>query len=276
MVDKTDPQDSFIEETWRQFLVTGDMAPDRRLRRFFRILPHEPRCKICNAPFQGIGGQVARMLFGKRPAKMNPKLCNMCEEFASRYHGGLEMELTLLFADVRGSTTLAESMPIQEFSHLINQFYKVSTDVLIHSDALIDKLIGDEVAGLYVPGIAGKDHARRAIEAAIELLRVIGFGDPGGPWIPVGVGVHTGLAFVGAVGSTSGVTDITALGDAPNIAARLASLAGAGEVLVSEEAGQAAGLSLEGLELRSLNLKGRAGQVNVRTITYQDTLEWLS
>jgi adenylate cyclase len=265
-----------IEEVWRKFLVTGEYSPERRMRHFFSILPHNPRCKMCYAPFQGVGAQVVRVLFGKRPAKMNPKFCNVCEEFASRYHGGLEIELSLLFADVRGSTTLAESMSVYDFSRLIDRFYRASTDVLIRNDALIDKLIGDEVTGLFVPGFAGEDHARRAIEAGVELLHATGHGGSGDPWVPVGVGIHTGVAFVGAVGSTDGVTDITALGDAPNVAARLASLAGAGVVLVSEEAGKASGLVLEGLEMRSLELKGRSGPVNVWAIRSSQSIDWMN
>jgi adenylate cyclase len=269
-------QDIKIEEVWRKFLVTGEYSPERRMRHFFGVLPHNPRCKMCYAPFQGVGAQVVRVLFGKRPAKMNPKFCNVCEEFASRYHGGLEIELSLLFADVRGSTTLAESMSVYDFSRLIDRFYRASTDVLIRNDALIDKLIGDEVTGLFVPGFAGEDHARRAIEAGVELLHATGHGGSGDPWVPVGVGIHTGVAFVGAVGSTDGVTDITALGDAPNVAARLASLAGAGVVLVSEEAGKASGLVLEGLEMRSLELKGRSGPVNVWAIRSSQSIDWMN
>lgn len=259
-----------IEAQWRQFLAKGEVQSERRLRHLFALLPAEPRCKTCNAPFRGIGALIVRAFFGKRPSKLNPRLCNFCEEFASRYQGGAEIELSMLFADVRGSTTLAESMSIHAFSQLINRFYKVSTDVLIRSDALIDKLIGDEVTGLYVPGYAGNDHARRAFEAALELLRLTGHGDPEGPWVPIGIGVHTGVAFFGAVGSGEGVTDITVLGDAPNVAARLASQAAVGEILISESAAAAGGLNLEGFALRSLNLKGRNDPVNARVIVYRD------
>ena len=129
----------------------------------------------------------------------------------------------MLFADVRGSTALAEQVSPTEFSRLISRFYKVSADVMVNSDAMVDKLIGDEVTGLYTPGLAGLDHARVAIEAAKLLLTVSGHTDKEGPWVPVGAGVHTGRAFVGSVGSEQGLTDITTLGDAPNTAARLAS-----------------------------------------------------
>jgi adenylate cyclase len=172
----------------------------------------------------------------------------------------------MLFADVRGSTAIAENVSPTEFSRLISRFYKVSTDVMVNSDAMIDKLIGDEVTGLYTPGLAGLDHARVAIEAAKLLLTVTGHSDKEGPWVPVGAGVHTGRAFVGAVGSEQGLTDITTLGDAPNTAARLASAAGIGEVVVSEDAANAADLDISGLESRNLELKGKSKPVAVHVI----------
>jgi adenylate cyclase len=83
-----------------------------------------------------------------------------------------------------------------------------------------------------------------------------------GPWVPVGVGIHTGMAFVGSVGS-AGVSDITALGDDVNLTARLASLASAGEIFITEAARAASGLATEGLEPRRLELKGRSAPVDV-------------
>ena len=168
----------------------------------------------------------------------------------------------MLFADVRGSTTMAERISPTEFSRLMNRFYAAATRVLVESDALIDKLVGDEVIGLYVPGMAGPDHARLAVQAGHELLRAVAQAGRAGSSLPVGVGVHTGTAYVGTAGS-EGVVDVTALGDAMNTTARLASQAGAGEVLVSEAACAAAGLETVGLEQRRLELKGRSEPVSV-------------
>jgi adenylate cyclase len=95
---------------------------------------------------------------------------------------------------VRGQQQLAEQMSALEFSQLINRFYKVATHVLIQTDALVDRLMGDEAIGLYIPGFAGPEHARRAIEAAQDLLKRTGHRDTQGPWLPVGIGVHTGVA----------------------------------------------------------------------------------
>ena len=204
-----------------------------------------------------------RLLYDKRPSKLNPRLCSSCENFASQYQGGAEVEMSLLFADVRGSTSLAEGMSPVDFSRLINRFYTAVSNVLIRTDALIDKLIGDQAAGMYVPGFAGDQHAWRAVEAAQEVLRVTGHNGPGGAWIPLGVGVHTGVAFLGSVGSKDGTTDITVLGDAPNTAARLSSSAGPGEILVSEATSAAAGFNVDRMEKRLLELKGKREPVAV-------------
>jgi adenylate cyclase len=230
------------------------------------LLPENPRCKACSAPFQGIGAPLVKILLGKRQSQMDPRFCNQCTDFMRKYPGGAQIEITMVFADVRGSTTLAEKLSPAAFSEVINRFYKATTKVLLQADALIDRLIGDEVVGIYVPGLAGPEHARRAIDSAQELLRVTGHADPEGPWIPVGAGVHTGVSYVGTVGSKSGAMDLTALGDVPNVAARLASLAAPGEVNVSEAACQAANLDTGELERHELSLKGRAQPVATSVI----------
>ena len=252
-----------VEEVWRTFLINGHETKEFKKRHLFGVLPSNPRCRFCNAPFGGVGATVMRLLYDKRQSRLNPHICNICDNFAAEYQGGAEVELSLLFADVRGSTTLAEDVGTAEFSKLVNRFYNAVTKVLIQSDALIDKLIGDQAAGIYVPGFAGKEHSKRAIEAAKEVLRVTGHNDKNGPWIPLGVGVHTGETFVGAVGSKGGTTDITVLGDAPNTAARLSSRAAPGEILVSDSAHAVAGLAADEFERRTLELKGKSELVEV-------------
>ena len=187
--------------------------------------------------------------------------------FAQKYPGGAEVELSMIFADARGSTSLAERMSAAEYSRLMNRFYVAATEVLIRTDAFIDKFVGDEVVALYLPLFTGPNHARVAVQAAQELLRVTGHGDQQGPWLPVGVGVHTGIAFVGTVkGVEDTVSDVTALGDNVNIAARLVAQAGPGEALISETAYAAAGLDLGALEERQLELKGKSEPVHVRVL----------
>jgi adenylate cyclase len=168
---------------------------------------------------------------------------------------------------VRGSTGLAEKMNATEFSRLINRFYSATTKVLFDTGALVEKLIGDQVTGFYTPGFVGPEHARIAIQAAQSILRATGHGRPSGPWIPVGIGVHTGIAYVGAVQADSGVSDVAVLGDTANTGARIASQAGPGEILASRAAAEAAGLEASGSEIRHLDLRGRGEPVDVWVLT---------
>jgi adenylate cyclase len=189
-----------------------------------------------------------------------------CEKTVRQYEVGAEVELTMIFADVRDSTPLAESKGPSEFKEIINRFYKETSRVLIAPNAMVNRLMGDQVIALFVPRFAGTAHARVAVHAARELLRVTGHGDANGPWVPVGAGIHTGLAYVGAVGSADGVTEIAVLGSAANMCARLSSKAATGEILISEDSVKSGNLDVEGLETRSLELKGVSQPVPVRVM----------
>jgi adenylate cyclase len=263
--EKTD-QDILIENTWRNLLTQGLSDEEKRHKRIFRMFPAKRKCKWCELPFDHPVSPLIHFIFRKRPSAFNPRFCNICDNFAAKYQGGAEVELSMVFADIRGSTTLAERMSVTEFKNLIDRFYQVSTKIFIQSDAMIDKLIGDEVAAFFMPGLAGQDYARQAVNAARELLIQTGHSDLAGPWAPIGVGVHTGVAFVGAVGTSDGVVDITALGDAVNVAARLASQAKAGEILLSEQTQFVAGIDASNLEKRSLELKGKSSIFDVRVM----------
>lgn len=179
----------------------------------------------------------------------------------SQHRGGAEIGCSLLFADIRGSTTIAEGMRPSEVHALMDRFFGAAARVLVDHDAIVDRFVGDQTIGIFVPALAGPDHARRAIDAAQALLLATGHGESV-PWVPVGAGVHTGIAFVGSVGSASHV-DLTALGDTVNVAARLASEAGPGEILVSVDAADAAELDYGGLERRELALKGKSTLTSV-------------
>lgn len=261
------PKDQTAEEEWYKMLTEGEPI-NRRLYHLYGLLPSDPRCKLCAAPFKGIGGFFMRMI-GRDQSKYNPRFCQPCEKF--EHPGGAEVVITMLFADVRGSTSLAERMSAREFSQLINRFYTVATHVLIQADAMVDRLMGDEAIGLFIPGFAGPEHAHRAIEAAQELLTLTGHRDRKGPWLPVGVGIHTGAAYVGVVGETGSTQDFTALGDNVNITARLASEAGTGEILISDPSYAAAHLSHQDLEHRRLDLKGKSEPIGVYVLQATQT-----
>lgn len=245
-------------EEWRK-LLSGEVAGVRRLRRIMKAIPSEPRCKLCASPF-GNPGHVLLRPFGFGQSRLNRRLCRACFRSVDKRPGGAEVEISLLFADVRGSTGLAERSGAQEFSRLMARFYGTAAEVVDRWDGLVDKFVGDEVVALFVPAFAGDDHAAKAVAAARDLLRAT-HTDGAEPWIPVGAGVHTGVAYVGRVGEGD-ACDFTALGDPVNITARLASSAGAGEILVSTATAEAAGLDTTDLEGRTLELRGRDESVS--------------
>jgi adenylate cyclase len=253
------------DEYWRKFLTEGDPM-ERARRRVYRWLPHGPRCGLCLAPFSGPGGALMRVV-DKRPSAQNPAVCNSCFKHVSSLHGGAEIEMTLLFADIRGSTTIAEGMSSTAFRELLDRFYAAAAEAVFGAEGAIDKFVGDEVVAYFVPGflVDREAHARNAVNAARKLLLFTGHERSEGPWVPVGAGIHTGRAWMGAIGEGAH-TELTAVGDAVNTAARLASAARAGEILVSTDAASAAGLD-PGLPHRSLELKGKSAPIEVVQVT---------
>lgn len=266
MAKELSERDKKLKARIEKNLTTFDLSVDARGRRVFGLLPSDPRCISCMAPFEGVGGVLVKALLNKRPSSMNPLMCTTCEDLVKRLNFGTELKMSMVFADIRGSTQLAERMNPTEFKELIDRFYSETTHVLVHSYAMIDKLVGDEVSGYYIPGMAGAGISQRAVQAAKDILRVTGHTAPDGPWAPVGVGVHTGRAYYGAVSSKDGLVELTALGDAVNTASRLASMAAAGEVVVSESALEDAGWAANNLEKRTLELKGKEDLMDVRII----------
>lgn len=248
-------------EAARQRLLSDD--PSRRRRRFWRAVPGSPRCKICTSPFGPPFGSLLR-LAGKGRWPGNPAYCARCFHELYTHLAGAEVECTLFFADIRGSTSLAETMSAAAFRALMARFYATATEVLVDHEAVVDKFVGDEVMAIFIPAMAGNNHARRAIDAGLALLRRTGNDGPA-PWAPIGVGVNTGIAYVGAVGIEEHV-EFTALGDAVNVAARLASAAAAGELLAPDATADRAGLERRELERRALDLKGKRSTTNVVVI----------
>jgi adenylate cyclase len=254
-------RDSFPAEFrfWRKYSEFG--------RKLYLRLPSDPHCYECGVPMAGFGGNLLRFM-GSAPSSFSPRLCSGCEKSARKYEVGAEVELTMIFADVRDSTPLAEAKGPSGFKEIIGRFYKETSKVLIEHNAMVNRLMGDQVIALFVPRFVGKNHAGVALDAAKDLLRVTGHGHEAGiePWIPVGAGVHTGTAYVGAVGAADGVTEIAVLGSAANLCARLSSKAAAGEILISEESVKSGNLDITGLESRSLELKGVSQPVLVRVM----------
>jgi adenylate cyclase len=163
----------------------------------------------------------------------------------------------VLFADVRGYTSLAARTSSVEVTALLNRFYAAASRALLAHEAVLATIAGDQVMALFVPGFAGPRYPCRAVDGARSLLRAVGYGTPAGNWLDVGVGICSGEDYVGNVGG-GGYKDFTALGDTTNTAARLQGQAQGGEVLLCAATHGAAVDACAGAELRQLTLKGKA------------------
>lgn len=243
-------------EDWEVFFALASAQPERILSRVLRALPTSPRCGLCGAPFAGIGGRLLRPL-GYRPSRKSPNLCATCIEAAPP--GGMTTTTGILFADIRGFTRLSEQHDPQEVSVLLQRFY-ASAERVLFPEAIIDKLIGDEVMALYLPMYGHFEEAAPVmLRHARRLLTAVGYGVEAGPFAEVGIGLDYGEAFVGKVGQGS-VNDFTAIGDVVNVASRLQGQAKGGEIVASARLVERLGEGPPG-EPIELELKGKAEPV---------------
>jgi adenylate cyclase len=248
------------QAVWHAIFAVGH--PDlKKYQRFNQRLPSPPRCKLCYAPYRGVGSLLMR-LQGRAPSNKNPRYCSRCDIFLRKFPGGAEVETTIMFIDVCNSTALAESMGPIKFSRLMQRFYTATFPVLNQSDGFILDVRGDGLLAVYPPGFSGEDHAAKALAAARGLLGLdIAEG------VQLRIGVHTGIAYLGTMtGTEAGVEDVTVLGDAANVAARLCAIAAMGQALASQAALEAAGLPILDDALRHIEIKGRTETVPVAAL----------
>jgi adenylate cyclase len=210
---------------------------------------------MCNIPFAGLGKMFKLAGFG--PSRKNPTMCNACFEKAPV--GGSELEIGVLFADVRGFTSLAEGAAPEEVADRLAPFYRTARSVLLRNDAVIDKLVGDEVMALFIPLFAGEAAVQKMVTAGVELLEQIA------PALPVGAGAAFGPAFVGNVGEED-VKDFTAIGDVVNTAARLQAEAAPGQLIVSDDVYEVVHERFPQAEHREFVLKGKRAPVAAHAI----------
>jgi adenylate cyclase len=185
---------------------------------------------------------VPYRLVGLRPSRMNPNLCTLCEMMFTRIYKVQRMSVpaTILFADVRGYTTLTETLDSPQVARLLSGFYENCATAIWERDGIIIKLIGDAVLAVFNFPVRQADHPYQAVMAGIELQRrcramKATLQEATGEDVPlgVGVGIQTGQITIGEVGDFC--RDFTAIGSVVNLASRLQGAAEVGEVLVAEE-----------------------------------------
>ena len=182
--------------------------------------------------------------------------------------GGALTEITILFCDIRGFTSMSEKMPAQEVVRMLNDYFELMVDIVFEHNGILDKFIGDAIMALWGAPVRRSDDALHAVQAAVEMQKKIAEFNAarvsqGKEPIRAGIGVHTGTVVVGNMGSSKALS-YTAIGDGVNLASRLCSIAKAEEVIISSECAQKAGMSRFVLEsLPPAKVKNREQPVEI-------------
>jgi adenylate cyclase len=185
--------------------------------------------------------------------------------------GGQLTELTILFSDIRGFTSMSEKLPAQEVVKMLNDYFELMVDILFEHGGILDKFIGDALMGLWGAPVRRPDDATRAVQAAVQMQaklrefnaeRVADGKQP----LQIGIGLHTGQVVVGNMGSSKALS-YTAIGDGVNLASRLCGVAREEMIVVSEECAAKAGKDLFVLEgLPPAKVKNREAPVQIWSV----------
>jgi adenylate cyclase len=186
--------------------------------------------------------------------------------------GGVNQTITVLFADIRGFTTISENEKPEKVVGLLNRYFSTMTEIIFAHGGTLDKYIGDGLMALFGAPTVGEEDALNAVKAAVtmqkrlaklnEELRIEGYGQ-----ISIGIGLHTGEATIGYIGSDKR-SEYTAIGDTVNLASRLESNAGGGQILMSEATAAASGNLIPVNQRESLTVKNRVQPVNVLEVRW--------
>lgn len=222
-------------------------------------------CKGCRAQlhlFIPIRGPLALpfRILGIKTSRMNPNLCNMCETRFRQVWKTKQIvrPATILFADVRGYTSLSQQTDSGEVANLLADFYDRGGHAIWERDGIVNKLIGDAILAVFNFPIPRQDHVEQAVYAALELqkrCREIKWSSqlPGADF-GVGVSIHTGDISIGEIGQYC--KDFTVIGEAVNLASRLQGEAKPGQVVLSEAAYHEVKNLFPGIAPQTFELKG--------------------
>jgi len=185
--------------------------------------------------------------------------------------GGRQTEVTMLFSDIRGFTTMSDGRPPQEIVNTLNEYFEVMVDILFKYSGTLDKFVGDEIIGLFGAPIAIDDAPYKAVACALAMLQALEEFNrtraaENQAAIRIGVGINTGNVITGSIGSTRAL-QYTAIGDAMNVASRLVNVASSGEIIVSEDTYRHVVGRVEATALPPVRVKGKAEELKVFRIT---------
>jgi len=181
--------------------------------------------------------------------------------------GGRLHEVTMLYSDIRGFTSMSDGSPPQEVVSTLNEYFEVMVEVLFRHGGTLDKFVGDEIIGLFGAPIELPDAPYKAVACAIDMLDSLKeFNETrqaeGQPAIKIGIGINTGPVITGYIGSTRAL-QYTAMGDAMNVASRLVDIAKPGQIIISDATARLVSDRVDAFELPSVNVKGKASALNI-------------
>ncbi len=230
---------------------------------------HSRFCKGCweqmhlPVPLHGLLSAPFRA-FGIRPSRMNPNTCTICELMFTKVMRArkITIDATIMFADLRGYTSLSQSQSPDVVSGLLDAFYDESASAIWAHDGLLNKTIGDAVMAVFNFPLERDDHARNAVLAAREIQKnwrakceslVNAYGLTENE-LGIGIGIHSGELSFGEFGRSH--RDLTAIGTVVNTASRAQSVAEADQILVTQAVYQRAQSELAGSHAKPFQLKG--------------------
>jgi adenylate cyclase len=178
--------------------------------------------------------------------------------------GGTKKTITALFADIRGFTALSEKMKPEEVIDMLNHYFGDMTDKVFRHGGTLDKYMGDCLMAFFNAPLEQKDHTIEALRAALEMQASAKelAKKEGMPAVKYGIGVNTGPAVVGNMGSEKRL-DYTIIGDAVNLASRLCSKADGDKVLIAEGTYMLVKDRIRAKKLRKMEFKGKAKPIMV-------------
>lgn len=181
--------------------------------------------------------------------------------------GGRLSELTMLFSDIRGFTTMSDGRPAEEVVNTLNEYFEVMVDVLFQYHGTLDKFVGDEIIGLFGAPIPIADAPYKAVVCALAMMQALAeFNRTRAAEnleaIRIGIGINTGQVITGSIGSTRAL-QYTAIGDAMNVASRLVNIAQAGEIIISDHTHRHVAHLIEAQALPPVRVKGKAEELRV-------------
>ena len=197
---------------------------------------------------------------------------NLLEDDTKLNLGGEEREVTILFTDIRGFTSMSENMKPEEVVTTLNEYFSEMIDIVFKYNGTLDKIIGDELMVVFGAPLAAEDDTERALNTAVEMqnkikeLNNIRKKRKEKP-VLVGAGINKGYVVSGNIGSRD-MMDYTVIGDTVNLGSRLCSAAGPGEIIVSKEVTKNQDNKFKFEELVPINVKGKKDKINIFKVNY--------